>query len=191
MATWAFGPAGGAGVTVTLTGVIVRRDETLLTFSVTGGARNDILLYEPPKPEQPRLNSFGQPITENFEELYLVVNGNTKLLSTTGFEGGSQSSFNGYNLVRQITIPAGESLVLTVRFPPLPSDATTLKFVSPGLNGWQSEWYWMNISLNVPVLMEQEPISTTDTTATDTTAPYEEPSETSTDTSATSSTTST
>jgi hypothetical protein len=134
MPTWTFGPGAGAGVDMVLSSVIVRDQETLVTFDISSD-HHDVILYD---------------------QLYLIVDGATTLASNSGLEGGRQSSFNNVDSIRRIDIFPGEYIVLFARFPPLPDDAKTLKIVSPMLNGWQSEWYWQNIELRaIAVFPEQ------------------------------------
>lgn len=121
--TWPSGPGAGAGIDMVLSSVVVREHETVVTFDISSD-HHDVLLYE---------------------QLNLIVNGVATFDSIAGLEGGRQSSF--VNRVRRIDIYAGEHVTLVARFPPLPYDATTLKFISREIDGWQGEWSWENINL--------------------------------------------
>lgn len=108
-----------------LSSVIVRDRETRVTFEIRTD-HHDVILYD---------------------QLYLIVDGATTLQSTSGLEGGRQSILDNVNRIRRIDIFPGEHVVLVARFPQLPDDAKALKFVSPMLSGWQTEWFWEGIDL--------------------------------------------
>jgi len=116
------GPGAGAGVDMLFDSVAVRDGETLVAIDVTSD-HDDMILCD---------------------HIRLVVDGETTLDSTAGLEGGRQSKFG---TVQRIDIFRGEHVVLIARFPELPDDAKTLKFVLSGIDGSQDDWSWDNIEL--------------------------------------------
>jgi hypothetical protein len=80
------------------------------------------------------------------EGLFILDNKGGKFYSTTGFIGGRQSDIDSKS-VRKIDIDPGEEIVISAEFPMIGEGATTFKFVSPQLTGWQSQWSWPGIKL--------------------------------------------
>jgi hypothetical protein len=138
--TWSTG--GGGGLDVQLLQAKVEPQALELVFRMRAGDRGDLLLYEPPRSKHQSRGPAGAtaPVDEAFEELYIQDDTGTRSYSTTGLIGGRQLSFNNYNLVRKITFGPGEQVVVSARFPPVRKDISTISFISPALNGWQSEW---------------------------------------------------
>lgn len=141
--------AGGAGVDVQLVQVSLEAKHTELVFRVRARNSADLLLYEPPGSKDRKRSVFGTEtkVDTDFEELYIQDDTGTKYYSTTGFIGGRQVSWNDYNFIRRINFGPREEIVLSAKFPAVSANASTITFVSPALNGWQSEWRWTNINL--------------------------------------------
>lgn len=117
--------------------VDVDQNAIKITFSIRAGDAVDMLLYAPKTWEE----QFGI----SGEGLYILDDNGGKFYSTTGFVGGRQSDFN--NRVKLIKLNPYEEVIIYAEFPMISEGATTIKFVSPMLNGWQSEWWWSGIKL--------------------------------------------
>lgn len=117
--------------------VDVEKNAIKITFSIRAGDAVDMLLYAPKTWEE----QFGI----SGEGLYILDDNGGKFYSLIGFIGGRQSNFN--KRVKLIELNPYEEVIIYAEFPMISEGATTIKFVSPMLNGWQSEWWWSGITL--------------------------------------------
>jgi len=145
--TWR--PEGGKGLQVELVGVAARSNELEITFRFKAGEHSDLLLYEPPGASGQTKKILGKEIMvdRDFGEVYIQDDADAKYLSTTGFAGGRQTSFNLFNFTRRINFKPNEEVVLSAKFPAVARGASSITFVSPALGKWQPEWRWPAIRL--------------------------------------------
>lgn len=128
-------------IDITLIELVIKVNEINLIFAAKAVDDKVKLLFIPKERE---IRGFGAVITG--KELLNILDDNGKVFNAkNGFVGGNQDDFN--NTVKEIQIRTFEEVILTVSFP-LPSPGSTkVTFISPRLNGWQSEWVWNDIIL--------------------------------------------
>lgn len=141
--------AGRGSFSLQLLTVGLSDRKTVLTFHVVGGERSGFLLYEPPGASTRTRAVMGKTVVvdRGLEEPYLVDSTGTKYYSTSGLLGGDQTNFDLYNFTRRINLKPHADVDLSVEFPPLNDDVSSVTFVLPALAKWQAEWRWPAISM--------------------------------------------
>ena len=127
---------GSTGVDIRLISARVDLEGIVISFGVRAGERPDYLLFFP----QNWKDVFGYDAG-----LYIEDPSGRRSFSISGFTGGHQSAFN--RSVKRIDIAAREEVIVSARFPTM--SGSSLSFVSPRQNGWQSEWRWDGIKVNL------------------------------------------
>lgn len=133
------GWGGSKGLDITLIKLIVNNKQIQLVFSLKAGEKPDKLLFIPKKKE------IRWGVISGKELLYIIDDNGKKFVAINGFKGGKQGNFN--DTVREINVQEREEVLVTATFPIPSPGATRIKFVSPRLDGWQTEWWWDNIVL--------------------------------------------
>jgi len=126
------------GLIIELLYADIMKDSLRLVMSMRAVEGSDMVLYAPKLHEE----QYG----DTFEPPYILDDNGAKYSSISGFLGGRQEKKWG-DYLNRIEFNANEEEIISATFPMMSRGASTIKLVSPRIDGWQTEWWIGDIKI--------------------------------------------